>query len=113
MSNVEVFPAFATPPGGVFYHYTSRSAAQELSIAGRILPGRDGLVYLTDVLYRIGWQATDRLALPEKHAEVAVPVPEAGLDGLRYLGIVPAWPASPGRAFRRGGGHQWVVAHAI
>ncbi|HZQ38374.1 MAG TPA: hypothetical protein VFD32_20770 [Dehalococcoidia bacterium] len=96
---MEVFPAFATPPGGVFYHYTSRSAAQELSIAGRILPGRDGLVYLTDVLYRIGWQATDRLALPEKHAEVAVPVPEAGLDGLRYLGIVPAWPASPAERF--------------
>ena len=85
-------------------------------MAGRILPARDGYVYLTDVLYRLGWQATDRLALPEKIAEVAIPIPmrntvETGR--LAYLGIVPEWPASTGYSFRRGGGHQWVVSSPI
>lgn len=82
-------------------------------MAGRILLGRDGLIYLTDVLYRLGWQATDRLALPEKNAELAIPVPLREVQGVRYLGVVPEWPAGTGRSFRRGGGHQWVVDHPI
>ncbi|GEM_PF-2579466 len=110
---VQAQPVFPPPAGGIFYHYTSRATSQEISISGRILPGRDGLVYLTDVLYRIGWQATDRLALPEKNAEVTIPVPLSGLEGVLYLGIVPEWVASDGRTRRRGGGHQWVVRHAI
>jgi hypothetical protein len=108
------------PPGGIFYHYTSRAAAQEMSIAGLILPGRDGNIYLTDVLYKLGWHATDRLALPEKNAEIAVAIPFADLPKLRdgspaveYLGIVQLWPSAPGRALRRGGGHEWVVRQPI
>ena len=41
------------PAGAIFYHYTSRVAAQEMSITGRILPGRDCIIYLTDMLYRL------------------------------------------------------------
>lgn len=111
---------FPSPAGGIFYHYTSRVAAQEMSIAGQILPGRDGLVYLTDVLYRAGWQATDRLALPERNAEVAIAIPYAdlprdgdGLPAIEYRGVVQPVPATPGRAYRRGGGHEWVVRRAI
>jgi len=54
-------------------------------MAGAVLPGRDGLVYLTDVLYRLGWQATDRLALPEKNAEVVIPVPLSALAEARSM----------------------------
>src|SRR3712207_6968711 len=57
-----------------FYHYTTRSVAQEISITGQILPGSDGVIYLTDVLYRIGWHATDRLALPDRNAEAAIAI---------------------------------------
>lgn len=105
--------SFPAPPNGIFYHYTSRSSAQEMSMTGRILPGRDGLVYLTDVLYRFGWQATDRLALPEKNAAVVIPIPASDLLAPEYYGIVPPWPLAPGRAFRRGGGQQWVVRRSI
>ena len=89
-------------------------------MAGQIRPGGSGLIYLTDVLYRLGWQATDRLALPEKNAEVAIPIPSAWLprhaDGspaVEYAGVVPEWPSTTGRSFRRGGGHQWVVRQPI
>jgi hypothetical protein len=102
------------PAAGVYYHYTTRASAQEMSMAGRILLGRAGLIYLTDVLYSIGWQATDRLALPERNAEVAIPISEADLPPpIQYLGVVPEWPAGSGRSFRRGGGHQWVVSQPI
>src|SRR2546430_1606737 len=60
------------PATGVLYHYTTRAAAQEMSIAGQLLSGFDGYIYLTDVLYTIGWQATDRLALPDKNAEAVI-----------------------------------------
>ena len=104
-------PQPVRPPGEIYYHYTSRQAAQEISISGLILPSRDGLVYLTDVLYRFGWQATDRLALPYKNAEVAIPVKTE--QTTVWTGIVPIWilPQSP--LFRRGGGQQWVVAGPI
>ena len=111
---------FPPPAGGIFYHYTSRVAAQEMSIAGQILPGRDGLIYLTDVLYRLGWHATDRLALPERNAEMAIAIPyadiparEDGAPAVEYRGVVQPVPAAPGRAFRRGGGLEWVVRQPI
>ena len=72
-------PVFEAPATGVLYHYTARGLAQEMSMAGQIIPGQDGLIYLTDVLYKLGWQATDRLALPEKNAEVAIPIPYQAL----------------------------------
>jgi hypothetical protein len=113
------FP-FLPPSGGIFYHYTSRAAAQEMSIAGQILPGRSGFIYLTDVLYRLGWHATDHLALPDRNAEVAIAIPYAdipkdtdGSPGVEYLGIVQAVPAAPGRAYRRGGGQEWVIRQPI
>jgi hypothetical protein len=105
---------FVAPATGVYYHYTSRSSAQEMSMAGQILLGRDGLIYLTDVLYRLGWQATDRLALPEKNAEVVLPIPSEVLpEPAQYRGLVPSVPTASGRSFRRGGGHQWVVTRPI
>jgi len=107
------------PAGGVFYHYTTRTSAQEISIAGMILLGK-GKIYLTDVLYKFGWQATDSLALPEKNAEVAIAIPESALPtnpdaspAIEYDGVAPEWPATRGRALRRGGGHQWVVRQNI
>jgi hypothetical protein len=113
-------PQFVAPAGGVFYHYTSRAAAQEMSISGQILPGRDGAIYLTDVLYRLGWHATDHLALPDRNAEIAIAIPftdvPADSDGrpaIEYRGVVQPVLATPGRAFRRGGGHEWVVRQAI
>ena len=99
------------PSGGIYYHYTSRELAQEISISGLILPSSNGLVYLTDVLYTIGWQATDRLALPNTKAEVAIPVKIE--RGAVLVGNVPAWYDSQGTAFRRGGGRQWVVSYPI
>ena len=90
------------PSGEIYYHYTSRELAQEISIAGVIIPSSDGLVYLTDVLYTIGWQATDRLALPETTAEVAIPV-KIESDAV-LVGTIPPWPPSQDSAFRRGGG---------
>ena len=105
--------ALRRPAGGVYYHYTNRASAQEMSIHGMVLLGGNGLIYLTDVLYKFGWQATDRLALPEKNAELAIAVPEDILPTVEYDGVVPEWPASTGRSLRRGGGHQWIVRQAV
>ena len=99
------------PPGDIYYHYTSRESAQEISISGLIYPSGNGLIYLTDVLYRFGWQATDRLALPVKNAEVAIPVKIE--ESTVWLGIVPSWGSPQNPPFRRGGGQQWVVAGSI
>jgi len=101
----------APPSGAIYYHYTSREMAQEISISGLILPSSDGLVYLTDVLYTIGWQATDRLALPNTQAEIAIPV-KIENDAV-LVGTIPPWPPSQDSAFRRGGGRQWVVSYPI
>ena len=98
----------ASPSGAIYYHYTSRELAQEISISGVILPSSNGLVYLTDVLYTIGWQATDRLALPTTRAEVVIPV-KVEQDAV-WSGIVPVWHDPQGLLFRRGGGQQWAVA---
>ena len=90
----------STPPSGaIYYHYTSRELAQEISISGLILPSSDGLVYLTDVLYTIGWQATDRLALPRTRAEVAIPV-KIERDAV-LVGTIPPWPPSQDSSGRR------------
>ena len=91
--------------------HNSRQSAQEISISGLILPSRDGLVYLTDVLYRFGWQATDRLALPINYAEVAIPVKIE--QSALWFGVVPIWGMPQSPLFRRGGGQQWVVAGPI
>jgi len=113
-------PPLQPPAGGIFYHFTDRVAAQEISIAGQIRPGREGVIYLTDVLYRLGWHATDRLALPDRNAEVAIAIPYAdlpknadGVAAVEYLGIVQPWFSVAGRAFRRGGGQEWVVRQPI
>ena len=83
-------------------------------MAGQLLPGRTGFIYLTDVLYTLGWQATDRLGLPDKNAEVAICVAGDVLpEEPEYRGVVPELPASSGRSFRRGGGHQWTVGQPI
>ena len=104
-------PNHVRPSGGLFYHYTSRQSAQEISITGLILPSRDGLVYLTDVLYRFGWQATDRLALPNNSAEVAIPVKVE--ENVVWLGVVPFWRHPRTLRYRRGGAQQWVVAGPV
>ena len=104
-------PQLFPPPGGIYYHYTSRESAQEIAITGLILPSRNGLVYLTDVLYRFGWQATDRLALPYKNAEVAIPVKP--VESPVWAGTVPIWGSPQFPLFRRGGGQQWAVLGPI
>ena len=82
-------------------------------MAGRILLGANGYIYLTDVLYKFGWQATDRLALPEKAAEVAIPVPLDAVPTIQYNGVVAEIPAKTGHSYRRGGGHEWIVTAPI
>lgn len=104
-------PEPVRPSGEIYYHYTSRQAAQEISISGLILPSSDGLVYLTDVLYRFGWQATDRLALPSSNAEVAIPVKIE--EYVVWTGVVPTWGLPQVPLYRRGGGQQWVVDRPI
>ncbi len=99
------------PPGGIFYHYTSRQAAQEISITGVILPSKDGLVYLTDVVYRFGWQATDRVALLNKYAEVVIPVRDE--ETAVWVGVVPSWSLPQVPLYRRGGAQQWVVTGPV
>jgi hypothetical protein len=105
--------SFPSPAAGVYYHYTTRHAAQDISISGEIRPGRDGLIYLTDVLYRLGWQATDYLALPSSRAEIALAIPVQSLMDVEYWGVVPIFPSSTGEVFRRGGAHQWVVSKVV
>lgn len=101
----------------VLYHYTTRAWAQEISMAGQISPGSSGKIYLTDVLFKLGWQATDYLSLPDKNAEVVIPILTNVLEALnlnmKYLGLVPEIPARTGRSLRRGGGHQWVYPYPI
>ena len=100
-----------SPPSGIYYHYTSRELAQEISISGEILPSDNGLVYVTDVLYRIGWQATDKLALPSTNAEVAIPIKVE--QEVKWAGpILPMRPPIDPR-LRRGGGQQWAVPGPI
>ena len=74
-------------------------------MTGSILPGSNGLIYLTDVLYRLGWQATDRLGLPNQNAELAIPIHESAMTDApaQYAGVVPVVAYRPGRALRRGG----------
>lgn len=91
-----------------------------MSITGQIIPGTGGVIYLTDVLYRLGWHATDHLALPERNAEIAIAIPYAdlpkdsdGLPAVEYRGVVQPVLAVRGRALRRGGGHEWVVRQPI
>ena len=99
------------PPGGIYYHYTSRELAQEISISGEIRPSNDGYVYLTDVLYQIGWQATDSLALPSTKAEVAIPVKIE--RSVAWAGTITPL-RNPGGSFsRRGGGQQWIIAGPV
>ncbi len=111
---MNVQPFRPLPGSGILYHYTTRAWAQEISMTGEILP-ISGYVYLTDVLFKIGWQATDYLALPNTNAEMAIPISTTILEhlGLQYLGVVPEWQARGGRSMRRGGGHQWVVSQPI
>lgn len=84
-------------------------------MAGQISPGSSGKIYLTDVLFKLGWQATDYLSLPDKNAEVAIPVlaDVIEMNSIDYLGLVPEIPARNGRSLRRGGGHQWVYTRPI
>jgi hypothetical protein len=99
----------------VLYHYTTRAWAQEISMAGQISLGSSGKIYLTDVLFKLGWQATDYLALPERNAELVIPILTEPLEAryIQYLGLVPEIPARNGRSLRRGGGHEWVYTQPI
>ncbi len=95
------------------YHYTTREFAQEIMLRGELTPGRNGFIYLTDTLYRLGWQATDYLALPDKNAEVAFVIPRGRIANPRQIKPVLALPGSNYRLARNGGAHQWVTAHLI
>jgi hypothetical protein len=99
----------------VLYHYTTRAWAQEISMAGQISLGSSRKIYLTDVLFKLGWQATDYLSLPDKNAEVAIPILTDMLDSkfILYLGLIPEISARNGRSLRRGGGHQWIYTQPI
>ena len=97
-----------------FYHYTTRELAQEIIIRGELTPGRSGRIYLTDILYRPGWQATDYLALPDKNAEVAFVIPrDRVVDTPRQIKPVLALPGSNYRSARNGGARQWVTSRPI
>lgn len=61
-----------TSNGHSVFHYTSRHAAQRIEISGRLVPGRSGVVYLTDQDYNPGWRAAKYLAIADKPVEVVL-----------------------------------------
>ena len=52
------------------YHYTSRLGAQDILGSGVIRPGRNGLLYLTDIRFSRGASAASQLSIVGKPVEL-------------------------------------------
>lgn len=70
---VLIFPSvFRTMPGSWFFHYTSRDAAQLISVGRQLRPGAGGVLYLTWDVYDRGREARESLAIPGGPVEVVL-----------------------------------------
>jgi hypothetical protein len=96
-----------------YYHYTSRSAAQNIIATGIIQPGSDGFVYLATEVYATGASAADALGI-EKVVEIAFEIsdspPPRGLS-LPFQALPIFGPHGDLR--RRGGGTEVRTANPI
>lgn len=69
--------------GAKYIHYTSRRFAQEIVIAGQLLP-RSTIerIYLTQDVYSTGAEAAARLSILGKPVEVCCIIPEEEVEAL-------------------------------
>jgi hypothetical protein len=97
----------------VVFHYTSCQAAQEIAISGRLRPGRDGKVYLTDDMYGRGVDAARLLAIPNKAVELVFSVLVDGVTEIAEERSVGAFLDEDGSELRPGGGTERWTAQPI
>ena len=109
----------------LYFHYTSRIAAQLIIAAGELLPGSDGFVYLTDDPIATGAEAANTLGIPvigplihtrlgemylSKPVEVVCEIPSERLAAtIRLLQEAAAeyTEFATGRLLYSGKGHQY------
>jgi hypothetical protein len=97
----------------LYYHYTSRHAAQDIICIGQILPGSGGLIYLSPTPYTVGHEAANELGITKKPVEVRCEIPDDRVVGLTGLPAVPLITDPSGNIIRRGGGSQIGTINAI
>jgi hypothetical protein len=97
-----------------FYHYTSRLGAQDIVGSGAVRPGRNGLLYLTDIRFDQGAAAATQLSIVAKPIELGAYV--NGGEGL--LAVVGPFTVEPvrdgrGRLLRPGGGREYTLQQPV
>ena len=99
---------------GYVFHYTSRQGAQSIAIAGRIVPGRGGRLYLTDNTFQTGADAAKSLSLSSGRAvEDVCVVLEAELEGASEPRTIEPLLGADGSEERLGGGSEIWVTHEV
>ncbi len=91
-----------------YYHYTSRYQAQGILAAGRIRPGKSGLIFLTDRLYNNGAEASDMLGIGHKPVEVCFAILESHVSD-----PIGPDPAASWDNERMGGGPEYTTDQEI
>lgn len=96
------------------YHYTSRLGAQDILGSGVIRPGRNGLLYLTDIRFSRGASAASQLSIVGKPVELGADLSDTeGILGTAGPSIVEPLRDGRGRLLRPGGGREFTVERAI
>jgi S1-C subfamily serine protease len=91
----------------VYYHYTSRLAAQDIISMGLLQLNANGVLFLTPDVYQYGAEAANRLAIEGKPVDVRVEIPA-------HLVTNPGpttWVVATAR--RDGLGKELTVTHPI
>ena len=96
-----------------YYHYTSREGAQNIICAGRIIPGSSGYIYLSSVLYVIGFEAANALSITGKPVEMACEIPDNAVGAATTPRRVHLFRGPDGTILRRGGGNEVMTAQVI
>lgn len=96
------------------YHYTSRLGAQDILGSGVIRPGRNGLLYLTDVRFLQGASAANQLSIVGKAVELGADLRDTeGILSMDGPFIVEPLRDGRGRLLRPGGGREFTVRFAV
>jgi hypothetical protein len=100
----------------LYYHYTSRQAAQDIQCTGRVRSPR-GFNYLSSDRYERGVDAAQALAITGKPVEIACVIPEDALRAVLGGKSIPASTPSKGITdeltgewLRTGGGSEIEIA---